>query len=943
MASLDGCCSQEMNEGFVSLLPHPPACIILFRVSRELRLTQPPVKEKRMRGFLLSMAICFAAATSVVASTRVIPLVGHLPGDNGTSWTTDVSLTNNTASAVVVDLVFRPEDGIARTRTVTLDAQGSMLLQDAVAPTQFPGNNPASWLGQLEVRSTGDISASAHIFTRDAAGGTFGSTFDDFDPSALSTSGSIAGLIYSTQFRTNVAFANPGDDSSGFDYLLRREDGSVAATRHLDVPAHSTRQISIGIDVEASSDDRRLSLTWNASRGGYVIGSIIDNSSGDPTSAPSASHDTTTLFFPVVGKTSGGNSTFWTTSAAVTSTADSAGSMTFVYLDNGTGQTFMKTSDVAAHGTVRIDDLNAFLGAPLGTGSLKIASTTGLVASVRVFNTRADGSTFGSSVLPQSNVVRSSKVRVKGVRRDADYRLNVAISNDDSIDTGGTVRLFDDHGREVEVERFQLEHGKSGQVPMSHGDDVGSGEIEVETENGVTVTVVASNIDNRTGDTMQHESEQENERQSELEIEITPRVATVGSPVVFSLRDAPSNVAGVSWSFGDGSAAGGTTATHTYTSAGEFEVNAQITLTGGAMVRARDDLSVTSGNPGSTLIDFTFSPAAPAVGQEVVFTASGATGGGTFNWKFPGNVLKSGTVVTFTFTAAGSYEVEVELEHAGSTTLHAAHTVTVGGGVPNPPTSIDFTFSPAAPAVGQEVTFTASPANAGGTFNWKFPGNALRSGTVVTFTFTAAGSYEVEVELEHTGSTTLHAAHTVTVGGGVPNPPTSIDFTFSPAAPAVGQEVTFTVSPANAGGTFNWKFPGNVLKSGTVVTFTFTAAGSYEVEVELEHAGSTTLHAAHTVTVGGGTPNPGQNVTSIDFAWSPPSPNAGQLVSFTASFDHPPPAGSVVKWRFPDDSRPAGTTTTYTFAAAGSYTVRVQIEQPGQPSIEREKNVTVSP
>ncbi|MGZ5433008.1 MAG: hypothetical protein ACXWH7_08780 [Thermoanaerobaculia bacterium] len=39
-----------------------------------------------------------------------------------------------------------------------------------------------------------DISASAHIFTT-GGGGTFGSAYDSFDPTVLSTSGTIAGLV----------------------------------------------------------------------------------------------------------------------------------------------------------------------------------------------------------------------------------------------------------------------------------------------------------------------------------------------------------------------------------------------------------------------------------------------------------------------------------------------------------------------------------------------------------------------------------------------------------------------------------------------------------------------------------------------------------------------------------------------------------------------------
>lgn len=726
-----------------------------------------------MRSRLLFLAMSLCAAMNLAAATRIVPIAGHTPGANGTSWTTDLSLTNNSASQAVVDLVFRTDDGAAHTRSVTINAHESLLLADVVAPSSFPGTNPTSWLGQLEIRSAADVSAAAHTFTQASAGGSYGSTYDAFDPSVLSTTGTVAGLISSSHFRSNVAFVNAGDSASSFDVVLHREDGSVAGTRHVDVPAHATRQIGISDDAGPTGDDRRLALSWTSTASGYVVASIIDNKSGDPTAAPSTSRDDTSLFFPVIGKTAGSNGTFWSTSVAVASSASTAGTVTFAYVDNATGQTYTKTAPLAARATFATDDFNAFIGAPAGTGSLRVTSTTGIVGAVRVFNTQADGSTFGSAVLAQSNVVRSSQVRVKGVRRDDDYRLNVAISNDDSADTGGTVSLYDDHGRVVEIETFEVGHGKSVQVAMNRGEDrVHAGEVEVQTRNGIAVTVTASNVDNHTGDTLQHESEQENERQNELEITMTPKNAPFGTPIAFGLEHAGSNIVSVRWTFGDGTTATGLNVVHSYPSAGEYEVNAMITLTGGATVRAREDVHVgetTTGTPGPTSIDFTFSPSAPAVGQQVVFTATGATNGGSFNWQFPGNVRKTGSVVTFTFAAAGTYEVEVELEREGSATVKSTHFVTVGGG--------------------------------------------------------------------------------------------------------------------NTGGT---------------------------------------------------------NATSIDFSWTPQTAKAGQQVLFTASFDRQPPSGSVVKWRFPDNSRPEGTTATYTFATAGTYTVRVQIEQPGQPSIEREKNITIA-
>jgi len=178
-----------------------------------------------------------------------------------------------------------------------------------------------------------------------------------------------------------------------------------------------------------------------------------------------------------------------------------------------------------------------------------------------------------------------------------------------------------------------------------------------------------------------------------------------------------------------------------------------------------------------------------------------------------------------------------------------------------------------------------------------------------------------------------------------PNPTNgAIDFNWSPNAPQPGQAVTFTASGTTNGGSFKWKFPGNVRVSGAVATFTFPSAGSYEVELELEHAGSTTLHATHIVTVGSSGPaNGGSTATAVDFTWSPSSPRAGQPVTFNATTNGTLPSGAFLRWRMPDDSRPQGASASFTFAAAGTYRVRVQIEQAGQPSIEREKNVVVAP
>ena len=902
-----------------------------------------------MRRAFLYAVLLLAVVSSAFATTRIIPVAGHVPGANDTAWSTDVSLRNNSGAAMTVELLFHSDTGLTRSRSVIVPAGSAVLLEGAAAPSKFPGTNPASWLGQLEIRAPGDITASAHIFTQGKHGGTYGSTYEGIDPAVLSTSGAIAGLVNSDRFRSNVAFTNPTAEAISVTYTLRREDGTIAASRSLDLTAHTTRQLSLASDVAAG--EGRLSLFWSATGRAYAVGSIIDNRSGDPTSAPSVSRNATSLFFPVVGRTAGGNSTFWSTSASIASASASAASVTFAYTDAATGSTYTRTALLPALGSMSTDDVNELVGAPAGLGSLRVSSTAPLAAVVRVFNTLTDGSTFGSSVLPQLDVVRSTNVSIDGVRRDDAYRLNVAVASDGATAAEGRIRLFDERGVEVGNQPFRAEQGKPLQVGVGGNVAVRAGELRIETTNGVSVTAVASNVDNVTGDTLQRESQQETERQNELEITMSTRTAAIGVPVTFGLKHAGADVASVKWQFGDGTGATGTNVTHSYITAGEFNVTVEVTLAGGAIVRDREDLRITGSStapPASSAIDFTWSPANPQPGQQVVFTATGATNGGFFKWKFPGDIRPIGNTVTFTFPAAGAFQVEVEIEH-GATVAEITRIVTVGGsstGTPGTPGAgpINFTFSPANPQAGQEVTFTATGNTGGGVFKWKFPGNIRKFGSTTTFTFAANGSYEVEVEVEH-GAVIAEITKIVTVGSTTPtnpNPGTgtgALNFTFSPQSPAVGQEVTFTATGNTGGGVYKWKFPGDIRKLGAVVTFTFASAGSFPVEVEVEH-GTIESEVTKIVTVGGGsTPNPNPGPTEpLNFTFSPSAPTAGQVVTFTATGST---GGGIYKWKFPGDVRKTGAVVTFTFASAGSYQVELEIEH-GTIISEIRKTVTVT-
>jgi hypothetical protein len=88
-------------------------------------------------------------------------------------------------------------------------------------------------------------------------------------------------------------------------------------------------------------------------------------------------------------------------------------------------------------------------------------------------------------------------------------------------------------------------------------------------------------------------------------------------------------------------------------------------------------------------------------------------------------------------------------------------------------------------------------------------------------------------------------------------------------------------------------------------------------------------------------PAPGQ--TTPDFSWEPPSPVAGEPITFTPSGI---PSGATITWQYGPNYDPEGTFVpeeTHSFAEAGSYSVTMRVEKHGEPPSDYTKTVTVRP
>jgi len=399
------------------------------------------------------------------------------------------------------------------------------------------------------------------------------------------------------------------------------------------------------------------------------------------------------------------------------------------------------------------------------------------------------------------------------------------------------------------------------------------------------------------------------------------------------------------WTFGDGSSGNGSNVTHAYASAGTFTVVLTVRDSGSPQQTTSSQQSVTVTNPPPPPLtgSFSFTPSNPQVGQTVSFTgsASGGTQPYTYSWTFGDSGTGSGSSVTHSYQAAGSYTVVLTVTDAAGQTASSTQTVTVSNVAP-PALTTSFTYTPSSPLVGQQVTFSASASGGAAPYNfsWAFGDGSTGAGQSTTHTYSSPGTFTVTLTARDSSSPQQTASSQQSVAVTSPSPLTA-SFTFTPSAPQTGQQITFTASAS--GGTtpysFTWTLGDGSNATGFTVTHTYTSAGTFTVVLTVKDSGSPqqTVTSPQSVTVTSPPPPP----LSASFTFNPSSPDAGQAVSFTGSA-----SGGVspysYSWSFGDGGTASGSAVSHTFQSAGTYTVSLTINDSAGQIAKSSQTITVN-
>jgi hypothetical protein len=306
--------------------------------------------------------------------------------------------------------------------------------------------------------------------------------------------------------------------------------------------------------------------------------------------------------------------------------------------------------------------------------------------------------------------------------------------------------------------------------------------------------------------------------------------------------------------------------------------------------------------------------------QQAVFTAA-ASGATSVRWQVSTDDggswddVPGATATTLAFEAGGDDDGNqyraIFASGSGVETTTDAATLTVNAIA----TTTTVVPSPAAPDVGDAVTFTATitPSAATGTVQFSVAGNplggpvAVSGGTATSPSTSALTAGDHTVEAVYSGDTD-HAGSTGNGGVSVGKIETTTGVAVSPPSPLVGEDVTFTatVSPSNATGTVTFKVDGATvgepvaLAGGTATSAAVSglARGTHVVEAAYSGDASRAISTSGPVTF---TVARRSTTTTVDV--EPDAPERGDEITFAATIDPTPDGGTV---QFSVDGSPFG-------------------------------------
>jgi len=379
------------------------------------------------------------------------------------------------------------------------------------------------------------------------------------------------------------------------------------------------------------------------------------------------------------------------------------------------------------------------------------------------------------------------------------------------------------------------------------------------------------------------------------------------------------------WDFGDNGVSTEINPKHQYRSIGLKTVTLTVTTEFGTTSVSKQNFIVVRNKLAPTA-KIAISQVKPYVDVPVQFTDISEPGSApilTRVWEFGDSNASTQTNPTHTYRGVGNFvaKLTVITDHGKSTTEFPLEVVF------KPPTP-DFVASDVNPDVNTDVQFTDTSLPGSGpiiAWAWNFGDGKTSTQQNPVHRYTAPRVYTVTLTVTMARPDNNVATLVKKDYISVVTPPTPV-FSFSPQSVFINQQVQFTSNTINGSEPiqeYRWDLDGNPLTTTDVSllqnpTFTYTTPGTYNVRLSVRTATRTRSFTAPVVV---------DRAPVASFNATPRTATTVDTIAFTDTSDPGQQGASKAiisrRWEFGDGQGSTAANPTHTYAAPGTYSVKL--------------------
>ncbi len=293
----------------------------------------------------------------------------------------------------------------------------------------------------------------------------------------------------------------------------------------------------------------------------------------------------------------------------------------------------------------------------------------------------------------------------------------------------------------------------------------------------------------------------------------------------------------------------------------------------------------------------------------------------TLTWQFGDKTTATGVTVNHTYASAGTYTVTLTGVDTYGEKASATTSATIAAAVLPP---VADAGGPYTGTAGKPVAFSGAgskdPNGFALTYTWVFGDGSSGSGVSPSHTYSRAGTYTVSLTVNNGHGKTNTATTKATIAAAVKPP---VAKAGGPYTGVAGKPLTLdgsrSTDPYNYTLTYSWSFGDGDSGTGVKPTHTYTAVGTYTIKLTVEdgHGNSDSATSTATITA---VPEP------VAAPGGPYTGTATEPVTFSGSKSTDPRGyGLTYTWEFGDKSSGTGVSPVHTYAAAGTYTVSLTV------------------